>query len=138
MLFKTNHHKILQTTPSRTIPYKTIHGSKTPLETIHYSTIFLQKMLGDIFSVKQAFPTSFDTVGNMSDKYTIHLDPTVTPVHHVRCKVLIHYKEEIEKTLKEMEQFRNHNTCNKTNRMGFIYNLSYQTRWLTQNLLRPS
>ena len=40
----------------------------------------------------------------MSGKYTIHLDPTVTPVQHARHKVPIHYKEEIEKTLKEMEQ----------------------------------
>ena len=40
----------------------------------------------------------------MSIKYTIHLDPTVTPVQHARHKEPIHYKEEIEKTLKEMEQ----------------------------------
>ena len=40
----------------------------------------------------------------MSGKYTIGLDPTVMPVQHARCKVPIHYKEEIEKTLKEMEQ----------------------------------
>ena len=62
------------------------------------------KDVKDIFSLKQAFPTSFDTVGNMSGKYTICLDPTVTQVQHARCKVPIHYKEEIEKTLKEMEQ----------------------------------
>ena len=40
----------------------------------------------------------------MSDKYTIYLDPTVPPVQHARHKVPIHYKEEIEKTLKEAEQ----------------------------------
>ena len=40
----------------------------------------------------------------MSGKYTILLYPTVTPVQHARCKVPVHYKEEIEKTLKEMEQ----------------------------------
>ena len=40
----------------------------------------------------------------MSGKYTIHLDPTIMPVQHARHKVPIHYKEEIEKTLKEMEQ----------------------------------
>ena len=44
MLFKTNQHKILQTTPSKTIPYKTIHSNRTPLETMHYRTILLQKM----------------------------------------------------------------------------------------------
>ena len=42
----------------------------------------------------------------MSGKYTIHLDPTVPPVQHARCKVPINYKEEIEKTLKEMEQLQ--------------------------------
>ena len=68
----------------------------------HFST----KDVKDIFSLKQAFPASFDTVGNMSGKYTIHLDPTVMPVQHARCKVPIHYKEEIEKTLKEMEQLQ--------------------------------
>ena len=56
--------------------------------------------------MKQAFPTSFDTVGNMSGKYTIRLDPTITPVQHARRKVPIHYKEEIEKTLKDMEQLQ--------------------------------
>ena len=40
----------------------------------------------------------------MSGKYTIHLNHTVTSVQHARCKVPIHYKDEIEKTLKEMEQ----------------------------------
>ena len=104
MLFKTNQHKVLQKTPSKTIPYKTIHGNRAPLETMHYRTILLQKMSRDIFSLKQAFLTSFDTVGNMSGKYTICLNPTVTQVQHARCKVPIHCKEEIEKTLKEMEQ----------------------------------
>ena len=40
----------------------------------------------------------------MSGKYTIHLDPTVMPVQHARHKLPIHYKAEIEKPLKEMEQ----------------------------------
>ena len=66
----------------------------------HFST----KDVKDVFTLKQAFPTSFDTVGNMSGKYTIRLDPAITPVQHARRKVPIHYKEEIEKTLKEMEQ----------------------------------
>ena len=95
-------------------------------------------MSEDIFSLKQAFPTSFNTVGNMSGKYTIHLDPTVTPVQHARHNVPIHYKEEIEKTLKEMEQLEIITPITSTYRVGFINNLSYQTRWLAQNLLRPS
>ena len=74
--------------------------------------------------MKQAFPTSFDTVGNMSGKYTIRLDPTITPVQHARCKVPIHYKEEIEKTLKDMGTPTNYNTSDRTYRMGIIYNIS--------------
>ena len=42
----------------------------------------------------------------MSGKYTIQLDPTVPPVQHARCKVPIHYREQIEKTLKESEQLQ--------------------------------
>ena len=103
-LFKTNHHRALQPTLSKTIHHRTIHSNKTPLETMHFRTIFLHKTSETFFSLKQAFPTSFDTVGNMSGKYTICLDPTVPPVQHTRHKVPIHYKEEIEKTLKEMEQ----------------------------------
>ena len=79
MLFKTNHHKVLQTTLSNTIPYKTIHGNKTGIGSHALQDHFSTKDIGDIFSLKQAFPTSFDTVGNMSGKYTIHLDPTVIP-----------------------------------------------------------
>ena len=48
----------------------------------------------------------FYMVGNMPGKYSIKLDSTVTPVQHARCKVPIHYKEEIEKKLKEMEQLQ--------------------------------
>ena len=40
-LFKTIHQKEQKTAPSKTIH----HGSRTPLKTIHYKTILLQKML---------------------------------------------------------------------------------------------
>ena len=42
----------------------------------------------------------------MPGKYSIKIDPTVLPVQHARCKLPIHYKEEIEKKLKEMEQLQ--------------------------------
>ena len=54
------------------------------------------KDVKDIFSLKQAFPTSFDTIDNIPGKYTTKIDLTVPPVQHARCKVPIHYKEEIE------------------------------------------
>ena len=46
----------------------------------------------------------------MSGKYTIHLDPTVPPVQHARCKIPIHYKEEIEDTERDGTA-TNHETC---------------------------
>ena len=55
----------------------------------------------------------------MSGKYTICLDHTVTPVQHARCKVPIHYKEEIKKTLKEMEQ------------LGIITPVTRPTEWVS-------
>ena len=59
-----------------------------------------------MFSLKQAFPTSFDTVDNMPGKYSIKIDTTGPPVQHARCKVPIHYKKETEKKLLEMEQLQ--------------------------------
>ena len=53
--------------------------------------------------MKKAFPNSFDHVGNMPGTYTIYLDPLVPPVQHVRRKVPIEHKEQIEKTLQHME-----------------------------------
>ena len=42
----------------------------------------------------------------MPGKYSIKIDPTVPPLQHARCKVPIHYNEEIEKNHKEMEQLQ--------------------------------
>ena len=55
----------------------------------------------------------------MSGKCTIRLDPTVTPVQHARHKVPIHYKEEIEKMLIEMEQ------------LGIITPITRPTEWVS-------
>ena len=103
MLSKTNKHRTMQPMVIllKIIHYKTIHG--TPLETI--SRPFYNSKCY-IFSLKQAFPTSFDTVGNMPGKYSIKIDTTVPPVQHARHKVLIHYKEEIERKCLEMEQLQ--------------------------------
>ena len=53
----------------------------------------------DIIALKQAFPGSFDTIGNMSRSYTIRTDPSITPVQHALRKVPI---KQIEHTLDEM------------------------------------
>ena len=55
----------------------------------------------------------------MSGKYTICLDPTATSVQHARGKVSIYYKEEIEKTLKEMKQ------------LGIITPVTRPTDWVS-------
>ena len=50
----------------------------------------------DIIALKHAFPTSFDTTGNMPGEYTIHLDPSIPPVQHTCRIVSIEAREEIE------------------------------------------
>ena len=52
--------------------------------------------------LKRAFPNSFDITGNMPGTYTIRTDPAFPPVQHIRCKVPIEYREQIEKALDEM------------------------------------
>ena len=56
----------------------------------------------DIAAIKNAFPKSFDRVGNMPGTYTIRTDPSIPPVQHARCKVLNECKEQIEKALQHM------------------------------------
>ena len=77
-----------------------------PIGSHSFQDHFTTANVKDTFSLKQAFPTSFDTVGNMPGKYLIKIDATVPPVQHARCKVPIHYKEEIERKLLEMEQLQ--------------------------------
>ena len=55
-----------------------------------------------IIALKQAFPTSVDTKGNMPEEYTICVDPSITPVQHTYGKVPIEAREEIEKALQKM------------------------------------
>ena len=112
--YKTIENNAIQDQPSQSITTNTFQDLSSQDHSWQQNTIgnhalqdhFSTKDIRDIFSLKQAFPTSLNTVGNMSGKYTICLDPTVPPVQHTRCKVPIHYKEEIEKTLKEMEQLK--------------------------------
>ena len=56
----------------------------------------------DIVALKNAFPNSFDTTGNMPGQYTIKLDTSIHPVQHARRKVPIEAREEIEKALQKM------------------------------------
>ena len=65
----------------------------------------------DIITLKHAFPTSVDTTGNMPGEYTIHVDPSISPVQHACRKVPVEAREEIDKAL-QMGRQRNYNTCN--------------------------
>ena len=56
----------------------------------------------DIIALKNVFPNSFDTTGNMPGQYTIRVDTSIHPVQHARRKVPIEAKEEIEKALQKM------------------------------------
>ena len=104
MHHRTFHHRT--TKPLKTSHFRTIHGNTTSLKNHSFQDHSSIKDVKDIFSLKQAFPSSFDTVGNKPGKYSIKIDPTVLPVQHARCKVPIHYKEETEKKLKEMEKLQ--------------------------------
>ena len=56
----------------------------------------------DIIALKNAFPNSFDTIGNMPGQYTLKVDTSIHPVQHAQRKVPIEAKEEIEKALLKM------------------------------------
>ena len=53
-------------------------------------------------ALKQAFPNSFDTIGNMSGVHTIRTDPNILPIQHAWNKVPIEYQEQIKKMLDDM------------------------------------
>ena len=81
-------------------------------------------MVQDIIALKQAFPASFDTIGNMSGTYTIRTNPSITPIQHAQWKVPIEYQEQIEHTLNDM--------VNK----GVISPVSKLTEWVS-SLMYP-
>ena len=56
----------------------------------------------DITALKNVFPNSFDTTGNMPGQYTIRVDSSVPPIQNAQRKVLIEAMEEIEKGLQKM------------------------------------
>ena len=56
----------------------------------------------DIVALKHAFPISFDTIGNMSVEYAIHVDPLIPPVWYACRKLQIEAREEIEKSPPKM------------------------------------
>ena len=73
----------------------------------------------DIIALKQVFPDSFDTIGNMSGTYTIRTDPYVAPVQHAQWKIPIEYQEQIEHTLDDMVD------------KGVIAPVSQPTEWVS-------
>ena len=67
-----------------------------------HKTISPKKVFKDITCLKNAFPNSLDTTGNMPGQYTIKVDLSIHPVQHARRKVPIEAREEIEKELQKM------------------------------------
>ena len=69
----TSHNHSLQDHPQK------------PIENHSFQDHFYNsKCLKTFFLLKQAFPMSFDTVGNMPGKCSIEIDATVPPVQHAR------------------------------------------------------
>ena len=73
----------------------------------------------------------------MPGKYSIKIDTTVPPVQHARRKVPIHYKEEIERKLLEMEQLQIIAPVTTPTEWVSSINLPNKTRWFPQDMLRP-
>ena len=62
----------------------------------------------------------------MPSTYTIHLDPSIPLVQHSHNKVPIHYKEQIENTLKEMEDL--HVITPVTEPTEWVSSITYPTK----------
>ena len=73
----------------------------------------------DLMALKQAFPNSFNTIGNMPRTYTIRTNPSVSPIQHAQQKVPIEYWEQIECTLDDMIT------------KGVIASVSQLTEWVS-------
>ena len=52
-------------------------------------------MIADKEQLTAMYLNSFDRIGSLKGEYTIKIDPAITPVQQVRCKVLIESKEAI-------------------------------------------
>ena len=97
---KTIRHPTLANAPSPVLPspFCTALRCSHPPVTFPHNVAQVQ----DIMVLKKAFPDSFDTIGNMPGTYTIRTDPSVPPAQHARQKVLIKYRDHIEKALDDM------------------------------------
>ena len=56
------------------------------------------------FAPLKEFPSVFEGLGCLEDPYTIHVDSTVTPVIHSPRQIPVAFREELKKTLAEMEE----------------------------------
>ena len=79
----------------------TIQDHKMPINHVSQDHLTTES-IKDIITLKNAFPNSFDTTGNMPGQYTIKVDTSIHPVQHARRKVPIEAREEIEKALQKM------------------------------------
>ena len=63
---------------SSTAPFQ---DHKLPINLVSQDHLTTESVT-DIIALKNAFPNSFDTTGNMPGQYTIRLDPSIPPVQH--------------------------------------------------------
>ena len=83
------------------ITYIKDHANKMAPLQYHSTPTVTTVAAYDITSLRNAFPYSFDTIGNMPGTYTVHNIPNIQPVQHARSIVLTEYRERVEKTLQE-------------------------------------
>ena len=99
----------------RTICHQKCHPSSILLKINHFTT----DNVHDIIALKQAFPQSFNRVGSLPVTYTIHTDLSIPPVQYTHHKVLVEYKDPIEKALQEMVD------------LGIITSVTEPTEWVS-------
>ena len=72
------HDHSLHSSPKQ--PFQDHSPQPIPVSQDHFTTADVC----DIITIKNAFPKSFDQLGNMPGTYTICTDPTIPPVQHAR------------------------------------------------------
>ena len=97
-ILQQNYFSPFQDHKLSTAPFK---DHKMPTNNVSQDHLTTESVK-DIIALKNAFPNSFDTTGNMPGQYTIKVDTSIHPVQHTRRKVPIEAREEIEKALQKM------------------------------------
>ena len=133
MHFRTLQNESLQDNSSHSSqkqPFQDHPPQTVPVSRAHCTTADVC----DIITIRKAFLKSFNQVGNMPGTYTICTDPSIPPGQHARQKVLIEYKEQIEKALQHMEDLQIIKPVTTPTELFFFHHIPKKTRWHTMHM----